>query len=289
MVPSSAATVNSETELKVTDIVASILRFHIRFFILLATPIRATSRCLNLPVEEASHNKDGNMTNEELIPKDVCGEVNTYVWHENAVDDLKISTGISNCLTQKCTPLSEKELKLTGRNAFDFKTGAENRIIAVGWFGNRRPTTVHLRILVSNPNHLCEDGCQAVKSDRRYHTKHCKKLQHKYGRYRLGNILVALFHVDHKSQKLTHRILLPIISNAITNAWQLYNESLCFVHETITTTRGLPREPTANSALPSTSRLKRRLKTYHSTWQWIKLTTDQKSVKPDEDADNVPN
>ncbi|KRZ61659.1 hypothetical protein T02_4628 [Trichinella nativa] len=171
--------------------------------------------------------------------------------------------------------LIQKELKLTGRNAFDFKTGAENRIIAVGWFGNRRPTTVRLRILVSNPNHLCEDGCQAVKSDRRYHTKHCKKLQHKYGRYRLGNILVALFHVDHKSQKWTHRILLPIISNAITNAWQLY--------------KGLPREPTANSALPSTSRLKRRLKTYHSTWQWIKLTTDQKSVKPDEDADNVPN
>ncbi|KRX50013.1 hypothetical protein T05_3357 [Trichinella murrelli] len=229
MVPSSAATVNSETELKVTDIVASILRFHIRFLILLATPIRATSRCLNLPVEEASHNKDGNMTNEE-----------------------------------------QKELKLTGRNAFDFKTGAENRIIAVGWFGNRRPTTVRLRILVSNPNHLCEDGCQAVKSDRRYHTKHFKKLQHKYGRYRLGNILVALFHVDHKSQKWTHRILLPIISNAITNAWQLYK-----YHSKLSASLyALYMKP---------------LQLPEGFLQWIKLTTDQKSVKPDEDADNVPN
>ncbi|XP_003367868.1 conserved hypothetical protein [Trichinella spiralis] len=67
------------------------------------------------------------------------------------------------------------------------------------------------------------------------------------------------------------------------------SESLCLVHEIITTTRGFSREPTANSALPSTSRLKRRLKAYHSTWQCIKLTTDQKSMKPDEDADNVPN
>ncbi|KRZ96963.1 hypothetical protein T08_10436 [Trichinella sp. T8] len=242
MVPSSAATVNSETELKVTDIVASILRFHIRFLILLgsltenATPIRATSRCLNLPVEEASHNKDGNMTNEE-----------------------------------------QKELKLTGRNAFDFKTGAENRIIAVGWFGNRRPTTVRLRILVSNPNHLCEDGCQAVKSDRRYHTKHSTPLQMP------GNCIsiTANWYIEHLLDGFEQMDLLTFTCQV--------SESLCFVHETITTTRGLSREPTANSALPSTSRLKRRLKTYHSTWQWIKLTTDQKSVKPDEDADNVPN
>ncbi|KRY16004.1 hypothetical protein T12_3874 [Trichinella patagoniensis] len=104
----------------------------------------------------------------------------------------------------------DKELKLTGRSAFDFKTGAENRIIAVGWFGNRRPTTVRLRILVSNPNHLCEDRMS--------------------GSEKLGNILVALFHVDHKSQKWTHRILLPIISNAITNAWQLYKYHSKLVH-----------------------------------------------------------
>ncbi|KRY16003.1 hypothetical protein T12_3874 [Trichinella patagoniensis] len=45
------------------------------------------------------------MTNEELIPKDVCGEVDTYVRHENAVDDLKISTGIPNCLTQTSSQL----------------------------------------------------------------------------------------------------------------------------------------------------------------------------------------
>ncbi|KRY15594.1 hypothetical protein T01_14857 [Trichinella spiralis] len=35
MVPSSVAMVNSETELKVSDIVASILRFHIRDFLTL--------------------------------------------------------------------------------------------------------------------------------------------------------------------------------------------------------------------------------------------------------------
>ncbi|KRY39943.1 hypothetical protein T01_14032 [Trichinella spiralis] len=143
--------------------------------------------------------------------------------------DLLLLSGYHTVLNENLfwSSAKDKELKLTGRSAFDFRSGAENRIIAVGWFGNRRPTTVRLRILVSNPN---LKGCQAVKSNRRYHTKHCKKLQHKYGRYRLGNILVALFRVDRKSQKWTHRILLPIISNAITNAWQLYKHHSKLVH-----------------------------------------------------------
>ncbi|KRZ15379.1 hypothetical protein T11_2231 [Trichinella zimbabwensis] len=88
-----------------------------------------------------------------------------------------------------------EELKSTGRSAFDFRTGAKNKIIAVGWFGNRCVTVTS--------THL---GVKSKSSVRRWDSRQ--------------NMLVALFRVDRKSQK--HRIFLPIISNAITNVWQLY-------------------------------------------------------------------
>ncbi|KRZ15421.1 hypothetical protein T11_12885 [Trichinella zimbabwensis] len=54
------------------------------------------------------YNEDGNITDEEhidedlldkVIPRDVCGEADTYVRHENAVNNLVIRTGIPNRLT----------------------------------------------------------------------------------------------------------------------------------------------------------------------------------------------
>ncbi|KRX96882.1 hypothetical protein T4E_9404 [Trichinella pseudospiralis] len=58
------------------------------------TPIRTISRFCQLPP-----NEDGNITDEEhidedvldeLIPTDVCGEVDVYIRHENVVDDLVV-------------------------------------------------------------------------------------------------------------------------------------------------------------------------------------------------------
>ncbi|KRY92954.1 hypothetical protein T4D_7268 [Trichinella pseudospiralis] len=65
-----------------------------RFLTLKITPIRTISRFCQLPP-----NEDGNITDEEhidedvldeLIPTDVCGEVDVYIRHENLVDDLVV-------------------------------------------------------------------------------------------------------------------------------------------------------------------------------------------------------
>ncbi|KRY33006.1 hypothetical protein T01_1235 [Trichinella spiralis] len=81
----------------------------------------------------------------------------------------------------------------------------------------------------------------------------------------LNNMLVALYPMEHESQKWTRRIFYWIISTAMTNAWQLYktdskmmlgtsaattdllrfslqvSQFLCLVNKPIATSRGHSR------------------------------------------------
>ncbi|KRX22152.1 PiggyBac transposable element-derived protein 1 [Trichinella nelsoni] len=62
--------------------------------------------------------------------------------------------GILSCGTIRpnrlrgCPPLSEKDLKSSGRGAYDSRTDAENGIIAVAWYDNRHvlPTSTYIGV-----------------------------------------------------------------------------------------------------------------------------------------------
>ncbi|KRZ69460.1 PiggyBac transposable element-derived protein 1 [Trichinella papuae] len=192
--------------------------------------------------------------------------------------------GILSCRTIRpnrlrgCPLLSEKDLKSKGRGAYDFRTDAEKRIIAVACanqYDNRCVTTTSTYLGIKPKSTVKRwDGIQRKVMDVEI-PNIFKNYNMNTGGIDLNSMLAALYRIEHKSRKWTRRIFFWIINTAMTNAWKLYkrdskempgtstgtmdllsftcqvSQSLCLVNMPIATSRSHSRASSPTPPLTS--------------------------------------